>query len=143
MEEKESQLEQAQWESTPKQEFADQLKRDGYKYDTIQNVIRYLNQFEKKHVNILHPEEVKAFIAEHEKWNNNSKTLASFMYGIFAKYMHIQWTPPRYKYEQKIPFIPTEQEMNDLIAGVSKKTAPLLRLLFETGCRLGEAIRFS
>lgn len=55
--------------------------------------------------------------------------------------MHLQWTPPRYKYDQKIPFIPTEKEIDDLIAGCGKKTSLLLRLLKETGARVTEALR--
>jgi len=124
-----------------KTEFAEQLKRDGYSYDTVKNVIRYLKQFEKSGVNILHPEEVKAFIAEQQRWNNNSKATASSMYDIFCKYMHLQWTPPRYEYQQPIPFVPTEEQVDALIAGVGKRTAPFLQLLKETGVRLGEAVR--
>jgi integrase/recombinase XerD len=63
------------------------------------------------------------------------------MYGIFAKAMHLQWNPPKYKYDQKIPFIPTEKEIDDLIAGTGRKTATFLRTLKETGCRMGEALR--
>ena len=124
-----------------KTEFAEQLKRDGYSYDTIKNVIRYLKQFEKSGVNILHPEEVKAFIAEQQRWNNNSKATASSMYDIFCKYMHLQWTRPRYEYQQPIPFVPTEEQVDALIAGVGKRTAPFLQLLKETGARLGEAVK--
>jgi integrase/recombinase XerD len=123
-----------------KTEFAEQLKRDGYSLDTIKQCSYYLNLFEKKGVNILHPEQVKAFIAE-QKWQTHSKATAATIYGIFAKYMHLQWTPPRYRYDQKIPFIPTEKEIDDLIAGTGKKTSMLLRLLKETGARLTEALR--
>jgi integrase/recombinase XerD len=123
-----------------KTEFAEQLKRDGYSLDTIRQCSYYLNLFEKKGVNILHPEQVKAFVAE-QKWQTHSKATAVTIYGIFAKYMHLQWAPPRYRYDQKIPFIPTEKEINDLIAGTGKKTSMLLRLLKETGARLTEALR--
>jgi integrase len=123
-----------------KTEFAEQLKRDGYSSDTIRQCSHYLRLFEKKGVNILHPEEVKTFIAE-QKWQTHSKATAVTIYGIFAKYMHLQWTPPRYKYNQKIPFIPTEKEIDDLIAGSGKKTSLLLRMLKETGARLTEALR--
>jgi len=57
--------------------------------------------------------------------------------------MHIQWTPPRYRYEQKIPFIPLEKEIDDLIAGCGRKMSVFLRLLKETGARVGEALRLT
>ena len=123
-----------------KTEFAEQLKRDGYSQDTIRQCVHYLRLFEKKSVNILNPEQVKAFIAE-QKWQTHSKATAVTMYNVFAKYMHLQWTLPRYRYDQKIPFIPTEKEVDDLIAGTGKKTSMLLRLLKETGARLTEALR--
>jgi integrase len=121
-------------------EFAAQLKRDGYSPDTIKQCVRYLRLFERKGVNVLQPEQVKAFIAD-QHWQNHSKATAVAMYGVFAKYMHIQWTRPRYRYDQKIPFIPTEQEIDDLISGAGQKTSLLLRLLKETGARLSEALR--
>jgi integrase len=50
-----------------------------------------------------------------------------------------KWNPPRCKVTRKIPFIPTEQELDSLIAGCGKKTATFLQLLKETGMRSGEA----
>jgi integrase len=46
---------------------------------------------------------------------------------------------PHYKKQDKLPFIPTEQEVDALIAGNRKKTACMLQLLKETGMRVGEA----
>ena len=45
------------------------------------------------------------------------------------------------EYQQPIPFVPTEEQVDALIAGVGKRTAPFLQLLKETGVRLGEAVR--
>jgi len=49
------------------------------------------------------------------------------------------WSPPKYKAVWKIPFIPTEQELDQLIAGCNRKTAAFLQLLKETGARCDEA----
>ena len=49
------------------------------------------------------------------------------------------WNPPRYRRIEKIPFIPTEQEIDQLIAGCGEKTSSLLQALKETGMRIGEA----
>lgn len=38
------------------------------------------------------------------------------------------------------PFLPTEKEINDLIAGCRLKTATLLQLMKETGMRIGECL---
>jgi len=121
-------------------EFADQLRRDGYSTLTIKSCVNILGLMKRKGVNILNPEQVKAFIAG-LKWQNHSKATVVAYYGIFLKIMHIQWNSPRYRYERKIPFIPLEKEINDLIAGCGKKMSVFLRLLKEMGIRVGEALR--
>ena len=124
--------------SDAKNEFGEQLRRDGYSISTIRNCVNNLDMMERKGVNILNPEHVKSFIAE-QKWQNHSKATAVVYYGIFAKTLHIQWKPPRYRYERKIPFVPLEKEVDDLIAGCGRKMSLFLRLLKETGVRVGEA----
>jgi integrase len=44
-----------------------------------------------------------------------------------------------YKYTRKLPFIPLESEIDQLIAGFKKRTATFLQTLKETGARCGEA----
>ena len=61
-------------------------------------------------------------------------------YRSFAKYLKIPWEAPNYKKQRKIPFIPLEREIDDLIACCSRRTGILLQLLKETGVRLGEAL---
>ena len=51
----------------------------------------------------------------------------------------MKWDPPIYHRIKKIPFIPKEKEIDNLIAGVGPKTAPYLQLLKETAVRAGEA----
>ena len=60
-------------------------------------------------------------------------------YSLFLKMQGFTWNPPKYKNVKKLPFIPTEQEIDSLIAGSNRKTAIFLRLLKETGMRCGEA----
>ena len=49
------------------------------------------------------------------------------------------WEKPRYRREESLPWIPTEKEVDQLIAGVSKRYAVFLQLIKETGMRAGEA----
>ena len=53
----------------------------------------------------------------------------------------LTWEPPACDVTRKLPFIPTEKELDDLIASWGKKMASFLQLLKETGMRCGEAIR--
>jgi integrase len=58
-------------------------------------------------------------------------------------YKHIgkTWERPKYTTTSSLPYIPTEEEIDTLIASASHKTATLLQLLKETGMRIGEAER--
>ena len=49
------------------------------------------------------------------------------------------WKPPQYRRIRRLPFIPTETEIDQLIAGCSHRNATFLQLLKETGMRPGEA----
>jgi integrase/recombinase XerD len=50
-----------------------------------------------------------------------------------------KWTPPIYRRVRKLPFIPNESELDQLIAACSRRMATFLQLLKETGMRSGEA----
>jgi len=62
--------------------------------------------------------------------------------GIYTNFLRMcgrKWNSPRYKRIRKLPFISTEKELDDLIAGCGPKTSTFLQLLKETGVRAGEA----
>ena len=57
--------------------------------------------------------------------------------------MDKKWNPPKYTEEEKLPFIPTESEIDALITGSGYKTSTFLQLLKETAIRSGEAVKVS
>ena len=59
----------------------------------------------------------------------------------FLKTIGRTWEKPLCKITIKLPFIPTEQEIDSLIAGCGKKLGTFLLLLKETAMRKGEAFR--
>lgn len=81
---------------------------------------------------------IKEVIAKQE-WCNKRKVNAGDAYTCFLRMHNLTWEPPRYKVARKLPFVPTETEIDQLIAGCSRKFTPLLQLLKETGVRIGEA----
>jgi integrase len=88
--------------------------------------------------NLNNPEEVKTIIA-YAKVKNATKLKLTNIYSSYLKYKKIQWEKPKYKAEEKIPFIPTETEIDQLIASCGRKLSTLLQMLKETGMRIGEA----
>jgi len=118
-------------------EFLWSLEKNGKSPTTIKNYRKFLNGLLRQGLNLLDPEEVKAYIAK-AKWNVSSKITAVRRFNVWFRWLKIPWEPPRYTPETVIPFIPTEAELDQLIAGVGKKTAVYLQLLKETGARPGE-----
>ena len=49
------------------------------------------------------------------------------------------WTPPRYQGVRKLPFIPKETEIDQIISACTSRLATFLQMLKETGMRGGEA----
>jgi integrase/predicted RNA-binding Zn-ribbon protein involved in translation (DUF1610 family) len=119
-------------------EYAWTLKKQGYAEQTIESRVKILKRLVKIGADLFNPESVKDAIAK-QKWSDGRKELIVDAYGGFLKFLGGKWDPPRYQRVRKIPFIPTETEIDQLISGCGRKTATLLQLLKETGMRVGEA----
>lgn len=119
-------------------EHAFWMQKEGYAESTITRRIRLLRTLVNKGANLKDPESVKETIAR-QKWAIKTKEIAVETYDCLLKMQGITWNKPQYKAVRKLPFIPTEDEINKLIAGCNKKTAVFLQLLKETGMRCGEA----
>jgi integrase len=90
--------------------------------------------------NLLDPESVKDVIAR-QAWSEGRKEFAVEAYTSFLSMMGLTWQPPRYRRVEKLPWIPTEAEIDQLIADCSHKIGAFVQLLKETGMRGGEALR--
>jgi integrase len=121
-------------------EYAWWLKKEGYAESTIEMRTRNLRRLVKLGANLYDPESVKEVIAN-QSWCVNTKAIVTDAYNTFLGMLGLTWKAPRYKQETSFPFIPTEAEIDALIASCGKKTATFLQLLKETGMRPGEAIR--
>lgn len=115
------------------------LHKDGFKASTISSRIKKLNRLIKL-CNVYNPEEVKQIIAK-QGWKDITKQTTVKILNGFYKFKGIEWKPPRYKPVVRLPFIPKEQEIDQLIASVGKVMATLLQTLKETGIRIGEAVQ--
>ncbi len=59
---------------------------------------------------------------------------------MFLRFSGQTWEKPTNRVTRKIPFIPTEQELDDLIAASPIPLAAFEQLLKETAMRRGEAL---
>ena len=122
-------------------EFLWWLKKQGYAESTIKSRVKLMKRLVKLGANLFDPDSVKEIIAKQNTWNPGRKELAVEAYSSFLTMLGGTWNPPRYKRIPKLPFIPLESEIDQLIACFGSKMATLLQLLKETGIRLGEAVR--
>jgi len=118
--------------------FAWWQKKEGYAESTITSRVKLLKILTKRNANLLDPESVKDAIARQD-WCNKRKVNAADAYTAFLRMTNGTWNPPRYQVPEKLPFIPTEAEIDSLISGCGRKTSTFLLLLKETGIRSGEA----
>jgi integrase len=59
-----------------------------------------------------------------------------------TKILKIEWTPPKYKQEETLPFVPDEKELDQLIAACkSRRMAAFLQTLKETYADPGEILK--
>ncbi|MBT0158639.1 site-specific integrase [Candidatus Bathyarchaeota archaeon A05DMB-2] len=118
-------------------EYAWWPKKDGKSDTTIQGRTKLLRILTKRGANLYDPESMKAVIAK-QPWSNGRKNNAVDAYTSFLKMVGGKWEAPLYQTVRKLPFIPKETEIDQLIAGCSQRMATFLQMLKETGARCGE-----
>jgi integrase len=94
----------------------------------------------RRGADLFNPESVKATIM-FQQWSNSTKAQIIAAYKRFAVLNHISWTPPKCKIVRKLPYIPLEKDIDELIASCGKKLSTVLQLLKESGMRIGECLR--
>lgn len=114
------------------------LQKQGYAQATIDGRSQLLGILAKRGADLYDPESVKAVIVR-QPWCSGRKANAVDAYRSFLKMAGGKWEAPFYKKVSKIPFVPTEGEIDQLVAGCSGRVGTFLQLLKETGCRPGEA----
>ena len=118
-------------------EYAWWLKKNGKSDATIEGRTKLLRILVKRGANLYDPETLKDVIAK-QPWCNGRKNNACDAYSSFLKMAGGKWESPTYQTIRKLPFIPKETEIDQLIAGCSQRMATFLQMLKETGARCGE-----
>jgi len=132
----------------------------GLDAQTIRRRVTLLKLLQKRGGNLLNPESVFHVIDGAKKWDwkrrqltgepwsDGSKNNAAQAYRSFCE-LHKIPIPEGINLEkwgrqpQKLPWVPLETEIDQLIAGCLRLIATFLQLLKETGMRSGEAIRLT
>jgi len=110
------------------------LKKAGQSEDTLRakgDRLRYL----AKHVDLDSPEEAKGFIANRASWSNAYRQGVAYAYNSYAKVNGLRWALPRFRIEDRLPRIPTEEKINQVIVRARGKYVLVFSILRDTGMR--------
>lgn len=95
----------------------------------------------RKHVDLMNPAEVKAYITDalNEKTkkplSNNTKRKLTMAYDRFCKSNGLQWTAPKFKATEITPIIPTTENVTKIISAANtSKFAIAFAIMREIGC---------
>ena len=121
--------------------FGWQLKKNNYSEETIKQYMWILKLLVRLSSDILNPESIKEAIAQQREWSQARRKTVAAAYTKFLETHGMTWKPPKWNVTRKLPFIPTEKEIDQLISASGKKTSSFLQLLKETAMRAGEANR--
>jgi len=113
------------------------MRKEGYAESTIERYVRLLKPL-SVHASLEDPESVKVALTR-TGWSEATKEMACGAYALYAKQHGFTFVPPRYRRVEKLPFIPLESEVEQLIAAMRLRTSTFLSLLKDTGARPLEA----
>jgi integrase len=114
------------------------LQKQGYSKETIKTWPIWLNSLVKSGSNLRNPETIKEVLGKQQQWSSSYKMLLAYAYESFLKMENMTWTRPRYTQSESFPYIPTEQELDQLISASSKVIGTFLQGLKDTGADPGE-----
>jgi integrase len=120
--------------------YAWTLQKHGLKEQTIKRRINYLKQLVKYGADLMNPESVLTVLyTERQRWREPTYYTIICSYSAYARKHHLPFTAPKRRYQPKQKYLPTEEELNQLIAASGNTLAAYLQVLKDTGCRAGEA----
>ena len=102
------------------------------KAESTLKAVSYRLSYLSRYCNIDNPDEVAQFIASLKHANSYKDTFVK-AYHYYVQLNGLSWKKPIYKWERKIPKIPTTEKINQVIARASRKYATIFRILMETG----------
>jgi integrase len=121
------------------EDFSEWLRNKGNSQTTIDCKIKILKRLDKR----LNLWDIEAFdrLIINSPWSNGFKNNAINAYADWCVSKGFECKRRKYKKEEKLPYIPSEKDLDDLIAGSGPKLAVFLQLLKESGFRPIEVTR--
>ena len=112
-------------------EFSWYMQKEGYKPSTIRSRLDCIKCLINRGAGpyLLEPEKIKGIIAKQSKWTDGYKCNIVIAYTTLLSMHGKTWKPPKYRKQEKMPWIPTESELDQLITSTSKRMSIFLQIL--------------
>jgi len=88
-----------------------------------------------KFVDLDKPENVNRILANNQKWKNSFKETVVNAYLHYVRFYGLSWKKPKFKRSARLPYVPSTEQVNKLIAHSSRKYALIYSVLRDTGLR--------
>ena len=109
--------------------------------DTIEGYVKRL-RFIAKNTDITKPETVKEFILNQTTSSAHKEALAN-AYAHYIQCYGLNWEKPFFHREERLPNVPTTEQVNTIISAFKKKYATIFSILRDTGLRPCELHRLT
>jgi integrase len=108
---------------------------------TVESKLRIIRRLQRR-VNLWDTESFERYLLN-AKMTNGLKESVGYAYQDWCKFNGFDYCPKRFKREEKLPHIPKESEIDQLISGCGGRLSCFLQLLKESACRPIEAWRLT
>jgi hypothetical protein len=92
-------------------EYAWKLRKRGLAPSTIKGRIYKLRKLAREGAELMNPDSISTVLAL-SNWTESYKKAHITTYKSFTKTFNLNWTPPKTRVQRKLPFIPTEKEID-------------------------------
>jgi integrase len=116
------------------------MKQAGLAEITIKHQVTTLKHLVALGADLDNPDSVDAVLAT-KSLSPSSKLNHAKAYKSFTKAFKIKWEQPRFKYEPRQRFMPSELEIDQLIDACCGSGAVFLQILKDTACRTSEVMK--
>jgi integrase len=112
------------------------MTREGYKRSTIKSAVKTLKAVANR-CSITNPTELKTYLATATYTQNRRHKIITDANRLYRQ-LGIKWQPSRSGPVETPTFLPTEEEINQLIGGLGPKLAAFMMTVKDTYARAGE-----
>jgi len=110
------------------------LRGLGYSDFTLKGYSKKLRLL-SKFVNLDKPENVNQILANNQNWKNSFKETIVNAYLNYVCFYGLVWKKPKFKWSARLPYVPSTEQVNKLIAHSSRKYALIYSILRDNGLR--------